>query len=353
MRLRTLPATEAEAAWRAVESRAGDVPVACSWDWTATWLAHYGDVVAHRFVIGDDERGPAGAVLVTRQAGLPAWRPPTVHLGTAGEPRGTSVFVERNRLLVDLAARERFAEALGDHLARDRSWQRLRLDGFVEDDAEELLRHRPAACTEREECPVAELDGADGLAGLPGRRRQRVRRTLRDFGALTSHWAQTSAEAHDVLDELIELHGERWTTDGQAGAFASPRFTGFHRDLVERLVPGGRAALFRVRRDGETVGCLYGFVEGERLLFYQSGLRRYADNRLRAGMAAHALFMAACRERGLREYDFLAPAARYKLELATRCDRLVWADVERPGARLRLERAGRRARAALRRTEER
>jgi CelD/BcsL family acetyltransferase involved in cellulose biosynthesis len=46
--------------------------------------------------------------------------------------------------------------------------------------------------------------------------------------------------------------------------------------------------------------------------------------------------MRACRARGVAEYDFLAPAARYKEELTTRSDQLVWAEVARPTWRTRL-----------------
>jgi CelD/BcsL family acetyltransferase involved in cellulose biosynthesis len=91
-----------------------------------------------------------------------------------------------------------------------------------------------------------------------------------------------------------------------------------------------------VRRGEEVVGCLYGLIDGERLLFYQGGLQRYEDNKLKAGVAAHATFMRACRERGLGVYDFLAPVTRYKEELSTRAEPLVWARLERPTWRTRL-----------------
>jgi CelD/BcsL family acetyltransferase involved in cellulose biosynthesis len=96
------------------------------------------------------------------------------------------------------------------------------------------------------------------------------------------------------------------------------------------------------------VACLYGLIEGRRLLFYQGAVRRYEDNRLRAGHAAHVLLMRACRERGLTDYDFLAPASRYKDELSTRSERLVWAEVERPTWRTRAARSVRRVRGAAR-----
>jgi CelD/BcsL family acetyltransferase involved in cellulose biosynthesis len=166
-----------------------------------------------------------------------------------------------------------------------------------------------------------------------------VRQSLRAYGELETEVARTPAQARDVLDELIDLHGRRWAADGAPGAFASPRLVGFHRDLADRWVGSGRVRLFRARAGGETVGCLYGMVEDDRLLFYQSGLRAEADNRRRPGLVAHVAFMEACRLDGLREYDFLAGESRYKRELSTGAVELLWGTVRRPGPRQAL-RAG-------------
>jgi len=338
---------EAESIWIGLEAEIADPGIMCSWDWTGTWLAHYGDAVPHRFVFVESDGAPRGIALVTEPASLGRLRPPTIALGTAGEPPGSSVFVERNRLLVRPEDRHAFAAGLMTELERDGRWHRLRFDGMRLADAQLLFDGRVGVRQRTDESPIADLlagDEHDVLTALPASKRQRVRRALRRLGALDAQWVQTPAEADSALTELIALHTARWRAEGQSGAFASSRFTAFHRELVARLLPAGRAALYRVRRDGETIGCLYGLIEGRRMLFYQGGLRRFEDNRLRVGIAAHALFMQACRDRGLAEYDFLAPAARYKSDLSTSSEKLVWAELERPGVRLRLEQAVRKVR---------
>jgi CelD/BcsL family acetyltransferase involved in cellulose biosynthesis len=357
---RELPATARDAAsalWREIEARlaAADPPrapaLACTWAWTGTWLEQWGDVVAHRFLVAERAGAPVGIALLT-DGPRRRLRPRTLHLGTAGEPAGETIFVEHNRLLVADADRAAFARALIDHVAARRGWDRLCLDGMDADDAGLLLGAAadaglPDPEVEEERGPTADLRaGEDVLDGLSGRRRQRVRRSLKAFGELTTDWAQDERAATAILDELIELHQARWQGTGKPGAFASPRVVAFHRALVARLLPAGRVALVRVRRGEETVGCLYGHVDGDRLLFYQSGLRQYEDNKLRAGVAAHVCFMRACRERGLAVYDFLAPAVRYKEELATGAAPIVWARIERPTWRALLTRAGRRLRSA-------
>lgn len=347
------PAARAEAgeAWVALEARVGEASPMCTWTWTGAWLEHYGDAVGHQFVLAEREGETCGIALVTEQAELSRLRPPTIALGTAGEPPGSSTYVERNRLLASDAERGAFAEVLMAELERRGGWQRLRFDGTLAEDARALLGQRRATLWQAEESPVADLSRLaehEHLDWLPQRRRRRIERTLSMLGELECEWAGDASKARSMLDELIALHQARWQAKGQGGAFSSPRFTGFHRELVAQLTPRGRAALFRVRRDGETLACLYGLIEGERILFYQGGIVQHPDNRLRIGLAAHALFMRACQQRGLREYDFLAPAARYKSELSNRSEQLVWVEVERPGVRLTLERSARRARRALR-----
>lgn len=340
--LHTADRPAAAAAWAELADHATGF---ASWTWTQTWLEHYGDVVEHRFVLARRGDQPVGVALLTAGSRSPL-RPRTLHLGTAGEPHGSGVFVEHNHLVAAPDDRAAFASALAAATDADPGWDRLHLDGVAPADAAAW----PAATVTIEECPVTDLrgEGGDVLDGLSGTRRRRARATLRAFGPLTLEWAPDGAAATAILDELIDLHQRHWTQRGEPGAFAQPRFTAFHRAYAPRAVAAGEAALVRVHRgdgDGETVACLYGLIDGDRLLFYQGGLRGYEDNRLRSGQAAHVLFMRACRDRGLAEYDFLAPASRYKLELSTHTVPLAWAEQERDRWRTRSARVVRRVRA--------
>jgi hypothetical protein len=353
MRTRVLSAAErpaAKAVWTALQEQVGAPGMMCSWEWTGTWLEHYADAVAHRFVVGEDERGVRGIALIVEQR-VGRARPPTIALGTAGEPPGSSVYVERNQLLARPDDRAAFAAALLVELARDRRWHRLRLDGMVPDDAELIVEGRRGVRRRVEQSPVANLatgDADDPLGSLPSATRRRVRKSLERLGPLETEWAETDPVARAILGQLAELHQAHWRAQGEPGAFASSRFSRFHFDLVSQLVPMRRAALFRVRRQGTTIACLYGLIEGTRILFYQSGLLRHDDNRIRVGLAAHALFMQACREHGLATYEFLPPPARYKRELAPACEPLVWIELDRPGLRLYFEKTARGAKRRVR-----
>ncbi len=346
MRIRWLAGSERGAAgeiWQTLEARIDGGGLACSWDWTSVWLDHYGDVVPHRFAVGMAGDAACAVVLVT--GGIGRSRGPfklrTVHLGTAGEPRGEGVFVEYNRVLVDPDHRAAFADALMRDLREDPSWHQLELDGFAPEDAEAFLRAEPLLEYRRVPCPTMDLRSVESaersvLAALKSATRRKVRRSLEGLGEIETEWADTPEQALDILDELMQLHQRRWTSVGESGVFASPRFADFHRELIPRLLPKSAVILFRVRARGETVGCLYHFVERGRVLFYQSGLAPFSNRQITPGFVAFASCMQACLERGLTEYDFLGGDSRYKRDLSTTTRELVWATGRRPALRWRL-----------------
>jgi CelD/BcsL family acetyltransferase involved in cellulose biosynthesis len=327
------------AAWRALEQRIGSTGLACSWDWTETWLDAYGDVAPHAFAVGEPADGgpPCGLALLVRGSGRSgAVRIRRLHVGTAGEPRPGGVNVEYNRLLAVEEARAGYARALVETVLGDPSWDELMLDGFAADEAEALLDALPAFEPQVRPSPYRDLrGGGDVLEALPAGTARRIRRSLRGFGAVETEWAEDAGPAGQILDELAQLHQLRWRGAGERGAFADERFRAFHHALVARLLPDRRAVLFRVRGAAGTIGCVYGFVERGRVLFYQSGFAAFEDNKLRPGLVTHLLCMQAAADRGLLAYDFLPGESRYKRELSTGEERLVWARARRPGLRAR------------------
>jgi CelD/BcsL family acetyltransferase involved in cellulose biosynthesis len=255
-------------------------------------------------------------------------------VGTAGARAGEGINVEYNRLLVEPGSRAAFSVALLDTLVRAPDWDELVLDGFALEEAEPLLRAMPSFKPSVRSSPYLDLRagraaGGDVLAPLSTGTRRRLRRSMRGFGPLETEWAETPERALHVLDDLIALHQRRWRSAGQHGAFATERFRRFHRTLIVRLLPSGRIMAFRVRGAEGTIGCVYGFVERGRVLFYQSGFESFEDNKLKPGLVTHALCIEAAAERGLVEYDFLPGGSRYKEELSTGEHQVVWATARR------------------------
>jgi CelD/BcsL family acetyltransferase involved in cellulose biosynthesis len=179
----------------------------------------------------------------------------------------------------------------------------------------------------RGSCPVSELAGGFEayLARLSSNVRQQSRRLLREAERAGARFELVGVgQAADAFNHLVKLHQERWTSEGKPGVFAAPRFREFHRDLLEKWLPSGRAVLARLSLAGGPVAVLYGFVTGQKFDFYQSGVRRETSGPLRSpGNLAHLLLMRALAERGVTAYDFLRGTASYKRRLATRENQLV------------------------------
>jgi len=330
---------EAERLWRSVEARIPSVPLACSWDWTVTWLRHYGHAVPHRFAVAEAGGRERGVTLLTEEERRRGpFRLRKVHIGTAGEPPGEGVYVERNGILADPGDRDAVAGALLETLRREGSWDELELNGFRPEHADPFLEAEPRLVARDAASPCLDVRGGSGgvdalLALLRPSLRKRIRSNLRALGPIESEWAESPAQALDIFAELCALHQADWEGRGQQGVFASPRFTDFHRDLIARLAPDS-VILFRARAESGTIGCLYSLVDGEDVLSYQAGIARADDNRLSHGLVTHVLCMAACADHGFHLYDLLAGEAPYKRRLTTTEGTLVWARARRLRARV-------------------
>ncbi|MGH7202424.1 MAG: GNAT family N-acetyltransferase, partial [Planctomycetaceae bacterium] len=299
------------AEWSRLESRLADVPLAASRAWTETWLAHYGDLVPHRFAVGRRNGAASAIALLSQGVGQSEgpFRVRTVHLGTAGEPESESVCVEFNALLSEPDCVGEFLQRLLEHLASERDWDELRLDGFALDGAAALFDTAPFLIEERPshyfDLAAARSAGETAYQRLGSATRKNLRKNLNAYGTLQTEWAETPDQAEAIFADLVRLHQARWTAAGQPGVYASERFTRFHQALIARLLPNGKLALFRVRSGGETVGCVQLLIDRNRALCYQGGCAPYRGKQS-PGLIADYLCIEECLRRGLAAYDFLA-----------------------------------------------
>lgn len=318
--------------WQQLEASLRSTGLANSWAWTDCWLNAYGDSVPHWFVVAERGGRTVGVAMLTR--GRKQRRGPlpirTTHIGTAGETRGTGVWVEYNRVLVAPANRTEFLTMLLT-VPGARPWSAdvLEWNGFAPEELPGSIRSRLQV--REEPCFVTKLDPASTvLEAFDGDTRRKLRKNMKRFttayGNLSTEWVESTGRARVVMRELVNHHQARWTSAGKPGAFATDRFQRFHRELIDRLLPAGRIVLARVTAGEELVGIFYGFVEEGVIYHYQWGLPRFDDNSLSPGFVTGYLVMEEARSRGFSELNWLAGDSRYKRDLSNATRTLIWAE---------------------------
>lgn len=156
------------------------------------------------------------------------------------------------------------------------------------------------------------------LAGLSTNLRCNFRRRSRaiqgegrtEFLALSE-----PADLERYFPELLRLHGMRSEQRGRHSAFLRPGVPAFHRDAIKALAARGRARLFLLRVDGETVAVLYGFSVGKTFQFYQCGMHTgWLRNGVGQLMIGNSIREAI--RSGHADYDFLRGDESYKAQWA-------------------------------------
>ena len=348
--MRTLTIVDAndacvEPTWRSLASPSYFL----SWGWVETWLASL--PVAHhpRLAILLDEVGPLAACFVRTLATIRHHVVPTrvMFVNATGVPRLDELCIEHNGLVRRPGEPATLAELVA---ALSTDWDEIALPGI---DPGELATIPPAqlhidravAAPYVDLARVRETPG--GYLELVGASaRAQIRRARRGAGVVEIEHARTLDRAFAIYGELVGMHSRSWAARGETGAFADRWFDDFHRRLIANRFASGEIDLVRVTADGQAIGCLYNFVYRGAVLFYQSGLARLSDPRIKPGFLCHAAAIEDAARAGHAIYDFLGGNARYKHSLATNETRLVWARMQHPHARFTVEewlRARRRA----------
>ncbi|WP_339728396.1 GNAT family N-acetyltransferase [uncultured Gimesia sp.] len=322
--------------WKSLEAQFEDVPLMSSFIWTSTWLEHFGDLVPYSFAVALKDDLPCGICLLTE--GVEQFDGPlsinTLHLGTAGEPAAESVCVEYNALLVQADDQRVFMAELISALSANNAWDSLLFDGF---DSEELkawdlpLHETTIRKVESHYFDLNQIreEEREVISGFGYSTRKNLRKNMKTYGNLTAEWAETIEQAESIFADLVLLHQARWEKEGQPGSYASKRFTEFHKDLIQKLIPSNQMGLFRVKIEGQVIGCIQVLIDRNRVLCYQGGSTEY-KGKLSPGVIADYLCIEECYKRGFDAYDFLAGTSHHKKKMSTHHSFLTWAQIKRP-----------------------
>ena len=178
------------------------------------------------------------------------------------------------------------------------------------------LRAVPGAWSESSPCPVMTLPATvDGLPATVPARTLRKLRMNRNRAARLGGVKVVAATAETVpamLDDLMRLHQSRWVGQGEAGSFADPLITAFHRESAPLLLAAGVLRLQALQVDGATAAVIYALtpVQG-RILFYLSGFDAAFGDISPGSLLLAAMLEQAIGE-GRAEADFLRGTESYK-----------------------------------------
>ena len=327
------PASAADdvlAQWRILEARVS-LPLSASADWTRAWLSVYGRTIPHRFMTASVGGQSVAACLITdgvdiRDGPLPVR---SIHLGTAGEPNGDSACVEYNAIAVDPTYRLVVLDRLISSLLGEAGYDEIRLDGFAPHELPEL-RNDDWTIT-RKASPYFDFEGprkngvVDLVACLGRSTRSSLRQNLRAYKDIKVDWSSTVDQATEYFESMVALHQDRWTSQGQPGAYASDLFRRFGQAQMTLLVPKEKAAIVRISSQGKDLGYVHVLIDGKRVLKYQSGARRYESSQQSPGRVADFMTIDASYRRGFDAFDFLAGDSLAKRQLSTHEHPLIWA----------------------------
>lgn len=157
--------------------------------------------------------------------------------------------------------------------------------------------------------PYMELkDGADPIAGLPGRLRSTISRTAKRLDKMGYRSRLVDAGDCDrALATMAELHESRWVQDS---AFIQgwERF----RAAASAGMASGAVVVHEIADDqGHVIATEVELVAGDRVAFYQAG--RLTDHEYRgSGSALKADVVRWAATTGHTEFDFLRGAEGYK-----------------------------------------
>lgn len=317
-------------------------------DWVSTWLEVFGARLDPQILVFHSGLQCVGACVLVRTTCwlkfLPLRR---VYANCAGEPEADGTCIEYNRVLCRPGFEHSVSESLQCQIATKR-WDEFVLPGMepqleIEPFDRELLH----AKTTVQPCWYIDLEAlrrkniSYDAAVLSSGKRYHIRRSVRALerqcGRVKLWFASTVEEALDALDELAALHQQVWTRRGKKGAFSSPDFCRFHKDLTRKSFPENHIHLFRVTAGNHSIGLIYAFFLRGHVYAYQAGFNDEDNNVISPGLVTHYFVIQHYLQSrpDVMEYDFLAGDSQYKRSLANAQRTLEWTVVQQPTYRVR------------------
>lgn len=312
--------------WDALAERIACTTPFLRFKWNATWWKHWGGGHQLRIILLKEGDGRLVGIAPFYISTNPWFKLRARRVGLLADMHTGSDYLGP---LVQSGYEQRAGRAIADVLLDTRQeWDYLELDHTLEDHA--VLRElRVALCesgycdrlVKRSTCPYAALpESFEGyFRSLARNLRYNFRRRLKALhreGSVALVVLRNGPEIQSRLQDLIELHRRRFATQGKSSSFLLPDVQQFHRELIGAMGPDDGLRLYILEIRGQAAAALYGFSQGKRFLFFQSGMDPQWS-RLSIGLVLMGSVIEQVIKDGHTEFDFLRGDEAYKFQWAT------------------------------------
>ena len=332
------------AVWNPLLENSASRTIALTWEWQSTWWAVFGG--------GPRELNVLVATLGGEIVGIaPFIRRTVLHYGLpfvrlefigAGEDEADEICSEYLDIIIRCGLESEVCSAMMRHLNDSDHWDEISLNAIQASSASlGVLGQMPAEPGLRRRIISTEKGSFIELpatyAEYVGRLGRYLKRDIRrDRRVAIANQAELrvidSKEAFEAsFQTLVQLHEARWAPHGKPGAFASQKFTRFHRLLAAKILDKGWLKLFFLYVADRPIAALQVFAYDRKLLVYQSGLIPHSAPVLHPGTLIRDLAIEWAIAKGFAEWDMLrTKVGSYKLR---------WSDTTRDIVSVRLARS--------------
>ena len=306
--------------WNALLENSPAFSVCLTWEWLYTWWNHYltSEFELHILLLRDGDRLVGIAPFMLQSCYFrPAFHFRALRFLGTGEPEWEGVVSEYLDVIALVGEQSRVANTVWEYLHQSTMWDQI-LFNDLQRDSLVMTGLRQIIASDRFRSHL-ELVGMRYTVNLPpnvdgysrlldvsvAKRIAYKRRKLNRAGLVEVVSVAAQGELDHAFAELVRLHTLRWAREGKKGAFASNRFTAFHRQLAERLLPQGLVNIKLLSLNGANVAVLYNFRYRDTEYFYQGGFDINSAGKYSPGVVAHVLAIESAINAGLSRYDFM------------------------------------------------
>ena len=156
-------------------------------------------------------------------------------------------------------------------------------------------------------------------------RRKRFNQAQTRFGARIEY--PTAEDLDRIFPIIVDLTTQARTRHGQANPFLDPTYAGFHRELLERLLPENHAVLALLYLNEKPAAVWYCFLLGKKCYAYQQGFSPEFEGS--PSDVCQQFLIRKLTEEHYEEFDYLRGRESYKDSCANSSRETEWAIVFR------------------------